>query len=64
MAESEDSKGRAATADPREIEKFSALAADWWDPDGQFAPLHRLNPVRLTYVRDRLAAQFGRDPST
>ncbi len=64
MAEIEENEGRttASTADPQEIEKFSALAEDWWDPDGQFAPLHRLNPVRLTYVRDRLAAQFGRDP--
>ncbi len=53
---------KASTADPKEIEKFSALAEDWWDPEGQFGPLHRLNPVRLTYVRDRLAAQFGRDP--
>ena len=68
MAEPEESTAedraqpRASTADPQEIEKFSALAEDWWNPDGQFAPLHRLNPVRLTYVRDRLAAQFGRAP--
>ena len=64
MAEIENGTDRTAssTADPREIEKFSALAEEWWDPDGKFGPLHRLNPVRLTYVRDRLAAQFGRDP--
>ncbi len=40
-----------------------ALAERWWDPDGEFKPLHRLNPVRLAYVRDRLAARFGRDPA-
>ena len=64
MAEIENGTDRTArsTADPREIDKFSALAEEWWDPDGKFGPLHRLNPVRLTYVRDRLAAQFGRDP--
>lgn len=39
-------------ADPAEIDKFARLAARWWDPDGEFRPLHRLNPVRLTYVRE------------
>ena len=50
------------TIDPDEIARFSALAAEWWDPDGKFRPLHRLNPVRLTYIRDRLCDRFGRDP--
>jgi 2-polyprenyl-6-hydroxyphenyl methylase/3-demethylubiquinone-9 3-methyltransferase len=50
-----------ATVDPAEIARFSALAADWWDPAGKFGPLHKLNPVRLAYIRDRLCAQFGRD---
>jgi len=49
-----------ASIDPEEIEKFAALADGWWDPGGAFAPLHRLNPVRLRYVRDRLSAHFGR----
>ena len=48
--------------DPAEIEKFAALAEDWWDPEGQFRPLHALNPSRLTFIRDRAAAHFGRDP--
>lgn len=56
----------AATAgnsiDPAEVAKFSALAAEWWDPRGQFRPLHRLNPLRLKFLRDQLAARFGRDP--
>lgn len=49
------------TVDDAEIAKFSALAGEWWDPAGKFAPLHRLNPVRLGYIRDRACAHFGRD---
>jgi 2-polyprenyl-6-hydroxyphenyl methylase/3-demethylubiquinone-9 3-methyltransferase len=48
-----------ATTDPAEIEKFSALAAEWWKPDGPFGALHRMNPVRLQYVRDLAMAHFG-----
>ena len=51
-----------SSADPAEIEKFSALAEDWWDPDGKFRPLHRLNPTRLAFIRDRVAGHHGRDP--
>ena len=49
------------SVDPAEIARFSAIAAEWWDPAGKFRPLHKLNPVRLTYIRDRLCAHFGRD---
>jgi 2-polyprenyl-6-hydroxyphenyl methylase/3-demethylubiquinone-9 3-methyltransferase len=49
------------TVDPEEVEKFAALSATWWDSDGPFRPLHRLNPVRLRFIRDRLTAHFGRD---
>jgi 2-polyprenyl-6-hydroxyphenyl methylase/3-demethylubiquinone-9 3-methyltransferase len=44
----------AATIDPKEAAHFGALAADWWDPKGSSAMLHRLNPVRLRYIRDRI----------
>jgi 2-polyprenyl-6-hydroxyphenyl methylase/3-demethylubiquinone-9 3-methyltransferase len=47
-----------ATIDPAEVEKFSALAAQWWNPKGPFAALHRMNPVRLQYVRDLAAEHF------
>jgi 2-polyprenyl-6-hydroxyphenyl methylase/3-demethylubiquinone-9 3-methyltransferase len=47
---------------PEEVAKFSRLADGWWDPDGAFRPLHKFNPERIRYVRDRLAAHFGRDP--
>ena len=50
-----------ASVDAREIAKFSAMAGAWWDPAGKFRPLHRLNPVRLAYIRDRAAARFGRE---
>ncbi|WP_422001512.1 bifunctional 2-polyprenyl-6-hydroxyphenol methylase/3-demethylubiquinol 3-O-methyltransferase UbiG [Reyranella sp.] len=50
------------TVDPGEIERFSRIAAEWWDPAGKFAPLHRLNPVRIGYVRDRVARHWQRDP--
>ncbi|RMD62760.1 MAG: bifunctional 2-polyprenyl-6-hydroxyphenol methylase/3-demethylubiquinol 3-O-methyltransferase UbiG [Alphaproteobacteria bacterium] len=39
------------------------MAEQWWDPEGKFRPLHRLNPVRLRFIRDRAAAHFGRDPT-
>jgi 2-polyprenyl-6-hydroxyphenyl methylase/3-demethylubiquinone-9 3-methyltransferase len=51
----------ASTIDPAEVERFSRMADEWWDPTGKFAPLHRLNPVRLGYIRDRAAAHWRRD---
>jgi 2-polyprenyl-6-hydroxyphenyl methylase/3-demethylubiquinone-9 3-methyltransferase len=53
---------RASTVDAAEIAKFEAMAAEWWDPNGKFKPLHMLNPCRLDYVIDQIAAEFGRDP--
>ena len=46
------------TVDPAEIERFTRIAETWWDPDGQFKPLHRFNPVRLGYIRDRMAERM------
>ncbi|MCR9222093.1 MAG: bifunctional 2-polyprenyl-6-hydroxyphenol methylase/3-demethylubiquinol 3-O-methyltransferase UbiG [Alphaproteobacteria bacterium] len=51
-----------ASVDAGEIEKFARIAAEWWDPEGEFKPLHKLNPVRLEFLRDRLCTRFGRDP--
>ena len=50
-----------STIDPAEIERFSRIAGEWWDPAGKFAPLHRLNPVRIGFIRDRAAAHWARD---
>jgi 2-polyprenyl-6-hydroxyphenyl methylase/3-demethylubiquinone-9 3-methyltransferase len=52
---------RHSTVDPAEVQRFSALAAEWWDPRGKMAPLHKFNPVRIGYIRDQAAARFGRD---
>src|SRR5256885_16177911 len=46
-------------ADPQELEKFSALAHRWWDPESEFKPLHRINPLRLDWI-DRLAKLDGK----
>jgi 2-polyprenyl-6-hydroxyphenyl methylase/3-demethylubiquinone-9 3-methyltransferase len=46
--------------DPGEVAKFSAMAAEWWDPAGKFAPLHKFNPVRLAFIREMAGAHFGR----
>ncbi|HVY86801.1 MAG TPA: bifunctional 2-polyprenyl-6-hydroxyphenol methylase/3-demethylubiquinol 3-O-methyltransferase UbiG [Caulobacterales bacterium] len=48
-----------STLDAAEIEKFSALARQWWDPKGPFGALHRMNPVRLNFIRERAERQFG-----
>ena len=50
------------TVDPTEIAKFEAMAAEWWDPNGKFRPLHMLNPCRLDYITSQIAAEFDRDP--
>jgi 2-polyprenyl-6-hydroxyphenyl methylase / 3-demethylubiquinone-9 3-methyltransferase len=47
-----------ATIDLAEVQKFSALAAEWWNPKGPFGALHRMNPVRLQYIRDLCATHF------
>jgi 2-polyprenyl-6-hydroxyphenyl methylase / 3-demethylubiquinone-9 3-methyltransferase len=49
-----------SSIDPDEIARFSALAAEWWDPKGKFAVLHKFNPVRLAFIRERLCTQFER----
>ncbi len=54
----------SASLDPAEVAKFSAIAAEWWDPTGKFAPLHKFNPVRLSFIRTEAGAHFGRDPKS
>jgi len=53
----------ARTIDPEEVARFSRLSGQWWDPRGPMTALHRFNPVRLAYIRDRAAEHFGRDPT-
>jgi 2-polyprenyl-6-hydroxyphenyl methylase/3-demethylubiquinone-9 3-methyltransferase len=49
------------TIDPAEVAKFEAMAAEWWDPEGKFKPLHLMNPCRLDYITSQVAAEYGRD---
>ena len=49
------------TLDEREVARFRALAAKWWDPEGEFAPLHAIGPERLRFLREQLLRHFGRD---
>ena len=49
------------TVDPEEIAKFQAMAEEWWNPSGKFKPLHMLNPCRLDYITQQIAAEFDRD---
>jgi 2-polyprenyl-6-hydroxyphenyl methylase/3-demethylubiquinone-9 3-methyltransferase len=56
------SRSGSGSVDHAEIAKFEAMADAWWDPTGKFKPLHRLNPVRVRFIRDRLAAGLGRNP--
>lgn len=53
---------KSTTIDEAEIARFSALSAEWWNPNGKFRVLHKFNPVRLSYIRDSVTAHFGRDP--
>lgn len=52
------------TIDPDEVAKFESMAAEWWDPNGKFKPLHMLNPCRLDYITSQIAAEFDRDLAT
>ena len=47
------------TINKKEIDKFSKLADEWWDPEGKFKPLHNFNPVRLRYIKETITKKFG-----
>src|SRR3972149_4183250 len=51
----------STTLDEKEVARFAKRAGEWWDADGPFKPLHRINPVRLTYIRDQLCRKWGRE---
>jgi 2-polyprenyl-6-hydroxyphenyl methylase/3-demethylubiquinone-9 3-methyltransferase len=53
--------GERTTIDQAEVDRFSRLAAEWWNPKGKFRPLHKFNPVRLTYIREKVIGHFGLD---
>ena len=49
--------------DAAEVARFDALARDWWDEKGPMRPLHQINPVRLAFLKEHIAAHFDRDPA-
>ena len=53
---------RTPSIDADEVAKFSAMAADWWNPTGKFKPLHRFNPIRLKFIRETAESHFGIAP--
>ena len=53
------SQASPSSINPDEVAKFAAMAASWWDPTGPFKPLHKFNPVRLGYLREKIGAHFG-----
>lgn len=55
--------GEDSTVDQAEIDHFASLAKEWWNPVGKFKPLHKFNPVRLSYIRENLCNHFTRDPN-
>ena len=61
-AKSSEARPFATTVDDAEVARFSALAEGWWDPNGKMRPLHKFNPVRIAYIRDKVCEHFGHDP--
>jgi 2-polyprenyl-6-hydroxyphenyl methylase/3-demethylubiquinone-9 3-methyltransferase len=64
MATTRQATSEGSTIDAAEVERFGAIAPEWWNENGAFRPLHRLNPARVEYVRDRFAGHFDRDIKT
>nr|Q07VB6.1 RecName: Full=Ubiquinone biosynthesis O-methyltransferase; AltName: Full=2-polyprenyl-6-hydroxyphenol methylase; AltName: Full=3-demethylubiquinone 3-O-methyltransferase [Rhodopseudomonas palustris BisA53] len=62
--QSETPGNPASTVDPAEIAKFSKLSAEWWDPTGRMAPLHKINPHRVAFIRDAACRKFDRNPKS
>ena len=62
IKDTQEACSSSPSVEPAEVEKFSRLAAEWWNPDGKFAVLHKFNPLRLAYIREQVTARFGRDP--
>jgi 2-polyprenyl-6-hydroxyphenyl methylase / 3-demethylubiquinone-9 3-methyltransferase len=57
-----NNRGGPSTVDPAEVARFSKLSDEWWDPNGKMAPLHKINPLRLGWIRDTACRKFNRNP--
>lgn len=62
MPPQSNNPGGPSTVDPAEVARFSKLSDEWWDPNGKMAPLHRINPLRLAWIRDTACRKFNRNP--
>lgn len=62
MTATQQSAAGERTLDADEVERFSRLASEWWNPKGKFRPLHQIGPPRLSFIRDNAVDRFGRDP--
>ena len=49
---------KTSTINKKEIEKFSRIAEEWWDPTGKFKPLHKFNPIRISYIKEKIINYF------
>ena len=49
---------KTSTINKKEIEKFSRIAEEWWDPTGKFKPLHKFNPIRISYIKEKIINSF------
>ena len=58
------SAASSSSVDPAEVARFSKLSETWWDPNGKMKPLHRINPLRLAYIRDAACRKFERNPKS
>ena len=47
-----------SSVNKKEIEKFSKMASEWWDPKGKFKPLHKFNPIRIKYIKESIIENF------
>ena len=49
---------KISTINKKEIEKFSKIAEEWWNPQGKFKPLHKFNPIRISYIKENIISTF------
>ena len=63
-AQTQTAETAYSSIDPEEVEQFSRIAEEWWDPNGKFKPLHQINPLRIGYIRDHVCKALGRDPKS
>jgi 2-polyprenyl-6-hydroxyphenyl methylase / 3-demethylubiquinone-9 3-methyltransferase len=62
MSTQPNNPGGPSTVDPAEVARFSKLSDEWWDPNGKMAPLHKINPLRIGWIRDTACRKFNRNP--